>query len=71
LDYKGTAEEYSWLTAADLKNATELVAEFHYYYSNKPGLLFTPVLTVRAAGHKTPGESSVNITVSSYDTTHL
>jgi len=27
--------------------------------------------TVRATGHKTPGESSVNITVSSYDTTHL
>jgi len=26
---------------------------------------------VRATGHKTPGESSVNITVSSYDTTHL
>jgi len=28
-------------------------------------------LYVRATGHKTPGESSVNITVSSYDTTHL
>jgi len=27
--------------------------------------------TVRATGHKTPGESSVNITVSGYDTTHL
>jgi len=27
--------------------------------------------SVRATGHKTPGESSVNITVSSYDTTHL
>jgi len=27
--------------------------------------------TVRATGHKTPEESSVNITVSSYDTTHL
>ena len=26
---------------------------------------------VRATGHKTPGESSVNITVSVYDTTHL
>jgi len=26
---------------------------------------------VRATGHKTPGESSVNITVSIYDTTHL
>ena len=26
---------------------------------------------VRATGHKAPGESSVNITVSSYDTTHL
>ena len=28
-------------------------------------------MVVRATGHKTPGESSVNITVSSYDTTHL
>jgi len=27
--------------------------------------------SVRATGHKTPGESSDNITVSSYDTTHL
>jgi len=26
---------------------------------------------VRATGHKTPGEFSVNITVSSYDTTHF
>ena len=26
---------------------------------------------VRATGHKTPEESSVNITLSSYDTTHL
>ena len=31
----------------------------------------TSAQTVRATGHKTPGESSVNITVSSYDTTHL
>ena len=28
-------------------------------------------ICVRATGHKAPGESSVNITVSSYDTTHL
>jgi len=28
-------------------------------------------ISVRATGHKTPGESSVNITVSVYDTTHL
>ena len=28
-------------------------------------------VAVRATGHKAPGESSVNITVSSYDTTHL
>jgi len=28
-------------------------------------------LTIRATGHKTPGESPVNITVSSYDTTYL
>ena len=31
----------------------------------------TSTQTVRATGHKTPGESLVNITVSSYDTTHL
>ena len=29
------------------------------------------LVIVRATGHKTPGESSVNITVSVYDTTHL
>jgi len=29
------------------------------------------IVSVRATGHKTPGESSVNITVSVYDTTHL
>ena len=28
-------------------------------------------LLVRATGHKTPGESSVNITDCNYDTTHL
>ena len=28
-------------------------------------------INVRATGHKTSGESSVNITVSSYDITHL
>ena len=28
-------------------------------------------VAVRATGHKTPGESSVNITLSSYDITHL
>jgi len=29
------------------------------------------MINVRATGHKTPEESSVNITVSIYDTTHL
>jgi len=33
--------------------------------------MFIPLASVRATGHKTPGESSVNITVSVYDTTHL
>ena len=28
-------------------------------------------MSVRATGHKTPEESSVNIIVCSYDTTHL
>jgi len=32
---------------------------------------FQYLINVRATGHKAPGESSVNITVSSYDTTHL
>jgi len=34
--YEGTAEEYSWLPAADLANATELVADFHRQYPEKP-----------------------------------
>jgi len=34
-------------------------------------LLVRNVDGVRATGHKAPGESSVNITVSSYDITHL
>ena len=28
-------------------------------------------VAIRTTGHKTPGESSVNITLSSYDITHL
>jgi len=35
--YKGTAEEYSWLATSDLKNANQLVADFHVYYPEKPG----------------------------------
>jgi len=35
------------------------------------GLVYQEAFIVRATGHKTPGESSVNITVSVYDTTHL
>ena len=37
------------------------------------GILVAPLVlvTVRATGHKTPGESSVNITVCNYNTTHL
>ena len=34
--YENTVDENSWLTAADLKNATELVADFHRRYPNKP-----------------------------------
>jgi len=34
-------------------------------------LFMAQKVTVRATRHKTPGESSVNITVSVYDTTHL
>jgi len=34
-------------------------------------VVFCTLLIVRVTGHKAPGEFSVNITVSSYDTTHL
>jgi len=45
LGYEGSAEEYSWLTMANLKNTTKLVAEFHCHYPNKLGSSFTPILT--------------------------
>ena len=35
--YEGSAEEYSWVPATDLTNATELVTEFHHRYPGKPG----------------------------------
>jgi len=35
--YEGSAEEYSWVPAANLTNATELVTEFHCRYPGKPG----------------------------------
>ena len=36
--YEGTIEEYSWLAAFDLKNASQLVADFHVCYPEKQGL---------------------------------
>jgi hypothetical protein len=35
--YKGHPEEFSWIDASDLENATELVADFHKKYPDKPG----------------------------------
>ena len=35
--YEGTAEEFSWVDASDLENASELVHDFHESYPNKPG----------------------------------
>jgi len=43
--YENMADEYSWLAAPNLKNATELVANFHQCYSNKlhpTAFLFPP-----------------------------
>ena len=43
--YENTMEEFSWLTASNLKNAPRLVADFYQCYLNKPGpsLLFLPL----------------------------
>ena len=35
--YKGTDEETSWILATELPHASELVADFHAVYPNKPG----------------------------------
>ena len=37
--YEGTDEESSWLTAAELEHASELVEDFHKAYPAKPGPL--------------------------------
>ncbi len=37
--YEGTAEEYSWEPIDNLGNASELIAEFHQAYPDKPGPL--------------------------------
>jgi len=51
--YENTADENSWLTAANLKNATELVANFHRRYPNKPRPTPLPLpLTERTANSK-------------------
>jgi len=51
-------------SAIDKENSIEFPLYFLHY-------LYNYYMVVRATGHKTPGESSVNITVSVYDTTHL
>ena len=35
--YEGTDEETSWILMMELGNASELVADFHSTYPNKPG----------------------------------
>jgi hypothetical protein len=35
--YEGTDEETSWIPAADLEHAPELVSEFHRQYPEMPG----------------------------------
>jgi len=35
--YKGTDEEYSWISASKLSHARELVQDFHLHYPGKPG----------------------------------
>src|SRR5215471_17330539 len=37
--YKGTDEETSWILATELGHASELVADFHTAYPEKPGPL--------------------------------
>ena len=40
--YEGTDEETSWLVATELGHATDLVADFHKAYPDKPGPFETP-----------------------------
>ena len=35
--YKGTVDEFSWLSAVDLQNAGELIVDFHAMNPTKPG----------------------------------
>jgi len=37
--YEGTKEETSWILATELRNAPELVADYHAAYPAKPGPL--------------------------------
>src|ERR1700731_2209576 len=46
--YEGTDEETSWLLATELEHASDLVADFHSVYPNKPeplglSLMPTPI----------------------------
>jgi len=50
------------LNAISKKPWTHILADF---------ITKLPLAHVRATGHKTPGESSVDITLSDYNTTHL
>lgn len=43
--YEGTVEEFSWLIVSDLKNATELVANFYSHNPGKLGLCSTATTT--------------------------
>ena len=48
-----------------------LVNKFTVLTIEDPNTIDSELVDVRVTGHKALGESSVNITVSSYDTTHL
>jgi Chromo (CHRromatin Organisation MOdifier) domain len=37
--YEGTDEETSWISANELRHASEIVSEFYFQYPNKPGPL--------------------------------
>jgi len=50
--YEGTAEEHSWVPAANLSNASELVDDFHHQYPGKPSprSIFDPENSSRSPG---------------------
>ena len=37
--YEGTAQQYDWIPANELENASEAISDFHSRYPDKPGPL--------------------------------